>query len=496
VAGIYIHIPFCSRKCNYCNFFSLATTKFRDEFFQALPKEIELTRDYLAGETMETIYFGGGTPSLFRVKQLEEIIQQIPDEGRGMRDEGQGTRDEGRGMRDEGRGTRDEGRGTRDEGRGTRDEGRGTRDKGRGTKDEGRGFPSFERRGVMSEASDGVVHSKAETDRKKPKAHREITLEMNPEDVTPEYLSELDASAINRVSLGVQSFFDEDLEYLGRNHSAEQAGKALEMILDEGRRTRDERRGFPSFDRRGGTIEVNDGVVLSVDLIYGIPTLTNDQWKENLNRVINLGIPHISAYALTVEPKTPLAWMINKAQGTGHRAQNSGDLVYKPVSEDQIVEQFGILMDVMEQAGYVHYEISNFCLPGYESRHNSNYWKGIPYLGLGPSAHSFNGSSRWWNIPHLTSYIQHLKNNILPFEEETLTTTQRYNEYVMTSLRTIWGCDIDKIEEEFGAGHASHFRNLAIRHLESGHLSESNGIYALSRSGKFLADGIAAELFL
>ena len=382
--------------------------RFREEFFQALLKEIELTRDYLEGELVETIYFGGGTPSLFSVKQVEEIIQQIPDEGRG-------TRDEGRVMRDEGR------------------------------------APSTE--------------------------HPEITLEINPDDVTRDYLEVLSSSAINRVSLGVQSFFDEDLNYLERRHDATQAKKALTMILDIGCWMLDKGRGTSDEGR------VKKSENISVDLIYGIPTLINDHWKENLNRVIDLGVPHISAYALTVEPKTQLAWQINK--GIRH-----------PVSDDQASEQFEILMVVMAQAGYLHYEISNFCLPGYESRHNSNYWRGIPYLGLGPSAHSFNGTSRRWNTRHLTSYIQGIESGSLSFEEEILTTTQQYNEYVMTSLRTAWGCDIKKIEKKFGVDYASHFRHQAIRHQVSGHLEESVGIHTLSRSGKFLADRISADLFV
>ena len=425
MAGIYIHIPFCKHKCNYCNFFSLATKRFREEFFRALLKEIELTRDYLGSEPVETIYFGGGTPSLFSVKLLEEIIQQIPDTGYPMPDEGRASSIEHR-------------------------------------------VSSTEHRALNIEVP-------------------EITLEMNPDDVTQEYLSKLGQSPINRISLGVQSFFDEDLSYLERMHDARQGKRALKMILDIGCWMLDKGRGTKIENRTGAKRSSakpkSKIVTVSVDLIYGIPTLSNDHWKENLNLVIDLGVPHISAYALTVEPKTPLAWQIKK--GIRH-----------PVSDDQASKQFEILMEVMDQAGYFHYEISNFCLPGYESRHNSNYWRGIPYLGLGPSAHSFNGTSRQWNTRHLTSYIRGIESGGLSFEEEILTTTQQYNEYVMTSLRTVWGCDIKKIEKKFGVDYASHFRHQAIRHQASGYLTDLSGIFTLTTKGKFLADRISADLFV
>ena len=492
MAGIYIHIPFCKQKCNYCNFFSLATTKFRDAFFHSLLTEIELTRDYLGDEPVETIYFGGGTPSLLSVEQLDEILGKV----QGSRFKVQETRDE------------------------------------------------------------------KQTASCQP---QEITLEMNPDDVTPEYLDALTHSAINRISLGVQSFFDEDLNYLTRSHDARQALMAVEMILDagyqipdagcrtrdEGRRTKDEGRGTRDEGRRtrdegrrtkdegrktkdeerNSKLETRNSKLetISIDLIYGIPTLTNEHWRENLQRVIDFGIPHLSAYALTVEPKTPLAWQINK--GAGRRAQgavgswqlavgrkhsprhqgttapqhhgttapshkNPGSGIRDPISDDQAAEQFEILMDIMEKAGYVQYEISNFCLPGFESRHNSNYWKGVPYLGLGPSAHSYNGTSRRWNISNLTSYIRDLGSGILPFEEELLTVAQEYNEYVMTSLRTIRGSDLREIGEQFGMEYVTYFRHQAIRHLASGHLTEQSGICTLTRNGKFLADGIAADLFV
>jgi len=512
VAGIYIHIPFCRQKCNYCNFFSLATTKFRDEFFQALLMEIELTRDYLGGKPIETVYFGGGTPSLLPVSQVEEIIEKIRDTRYAINTPPPA--------------------------------------------------PPLKGSGEKRKAKNVIarIPSTRETwqSEKRKTRDQEITLEMNPDDVTPEYLEALSASAVNRVSLGIQSFFDEDLHYLTRSHDARQAERSIKMIVDAGnqipdkiteiRNTKYEVRRRISEKRianRGSRIGS-----LSVDLIYGIPTLTNEHWKENLQRVIDLGIPHLSAYALTVEPKTPLAWQIKRgterrAQGTEHRAQGTeyraqgtehrakseerseqssgiqssshpASSIFvtarsettkqrQPVSDEQSAEQFDILMDTMELHGYVQYEISNFCLPGYESRHNNNYWRGIPYLGLGPSAHSYNGTSRRWNISSLSSYIRDLGFGILPFEEEILTPIQRYNEYVMTSLRTIGGIDLQEITQRFGPDYANYFRHQALRHQAfanvsadertSGFLQESEGIYTLTKKGKFLADGIAADLF-
>ena len=308
----------------------------------------------------------------------------------------------------------------------------------------------------------------------------EITIELNPDDITPEYLDGLAMAGINRLSLGVQSFFDKDLRYLGRGHDAKQVEAAIMQIRDTGSRA--------WADSRTGNSDLRKSELanLSVDLIYGIPTLTSDHWKENLHRVIDPGIPHFSAYALTLEPKTPLAWQIAREKRAGFP---------ESFSDERSAEQFEILMDEMERAGYVQYEISNFCLPGYESRHNSNYWKGVPYLGLGPSAHSYNVSSRRWNPSHITAYIHHMASGKSIFEEEYLTPSQQYNEYVMTSLRTVWGCDQQEIGRRFGAEYQDHFCRQAIRCLASGHLQETDGIYTLTRQGKFLADRITAELF-
>ena len=498
MAGIYLHIPFCRQKCNYCNFFSLATTKFRDAFFQALLKEIYLTRDYLGDEPIETIYFGGGTPSLLPVSRLEEIIDKV-----------QGSKFKVQEKSHEARRTKDVGRGTSRE---------------------------FSTANCQLPTGNCLLPT---ANCQLPNADcqfREITLEMNPDDVTPEYLEALSHSAIHRLSLGVQSFFDEDLQYLSRNHDGRQAVKAIEMIRDTGYKLQITKRseaefGEANYELRDAGCRMPDKkpvtsnqqpATISIDLIYGIPTLTNEHWKENLQRVIDMGIPHLSAYALTVEPKTPLAWQIAQgavgswqlAVGRKHSPRRHGTTaphhhgatapshknpvsgIRYPVSDDQASEQFEILMDLMEQAGYIQYEISNFCLPGYESIHNSNYWKGTSYLGLGPSAHSYNGTSRRWNISNLTTYIQGIQSGKPVTEEEVLTPIQQYNEYIMTSLRTIGGTDLHEITQRFGPVFENYCRHQAIRHLASGHLAGSSGIYTLTRKGKFLSDGIAADLFM
>ena len=325
MAGIYIHIPFCRRKCHYCNFFSLASEKLKVPFIAALKKEIELTRAYLGGEPVNTIYFGGGTPSVYEPAVLQEILELLISS------------------------------------------------------------PSPVKEG---------------------NEQREITLELNPEDVTESYVDALKKTWFNRFSLGIQSFFDEDLVSLNRSHSAEQAKKAVALLLQAG------------YDN------------ISIDLIYGIPTSTPERWMKNLETAFSLGVPHISAYALTVEAKTPLAWMIGKQK-------------MPPVSDEMQVDQFKTLMIETLQNGYLQYEISNFCKPGRHAVHNTSYWNGIPYLGLGPSAHSYDGTSRRWNISNLSKYIEGVENGERLFEEETLTAEQKYNEYVMTSLRTrtrAWSC--------------------------------------------------------
>ena len=286
----------------------------------------------------------------------------------------------------------------------------------------------------------------------------EITLEANPDDLNFEKLQVLKNSPVNRLSIGIQSFREEDLLFMNRAHNAKEAYSVVTSCRAMG------------FDN------------LSIDLIYGTPGLSDEAWKENLQIAFDLGVSHISSYALTVEEKTALYQQIKKG-------------LLAPVDEVQSADQFKILMIEMLKNGYEQYEISNFCLPGHYSRHNSNYWKKDKYLGLGPSAHSFHGDSRLWNVANNAIYIKAINAGELPFEEEVLSTIDAYNEYVMTSLRTVWGCDTKQIKKDFSEVLASYFVEEAKAYLLDGHLEETSGVYYLSQSGKLLADRIASDLF-
>lgn len=286
----------------------------------------------------------------------------------------------------------------------------------------------------------------------------EITLEANPDDLTSEKIKELKESPINRLSIGIQSFYDEDLRFMNRAHSATEALNAVKLAQDNG------------FEN------------ITIDLIYGTPTLTHHKWRNNLQIAFALNIKHISAYCLTVEPKTMLAHQIK----TG---------ITKNVDEQQSAEQFEILVDAMHVNDFVQYEISNFCKDGFYSKHNSNYWLKENYLGLGPSAHSYNGSSRQWNISNNALYIKSLENGELNFEKEELTKEQRYNEYILTSLRTIWGADLTIIEQQFGKEYLNHCLSEADKYIRSESiLNEENKLF-LTDKGKLFADKISSELF-
>ena len=400
MGGIYIHIPFCGRKCHYCNFFSLASQKLKDPFLQALKKEITATSEYLAHEPVNTIYFGGGTPSLYDPRLLQEIIDLIRLQGSAIA-----------GFHDTA------------------------------------AFPSTP---SGANTSSKVEHG--------PGSSCEITMELNPDDVTPAFIGQLKQTSFNRFSIGIQSFHDSDLACLNRSHSASQAIGSVRLLQEAGYGN------------------------LSIDLIYGIPSSTNDQWLRNVETAFSLDVPHISGYALTIEPKTPLAWMIGKQRS-------------EPVNDELQVQQFRMLMEQTKQNGYEQYEISNFSLPGQHARHNTNYWKGIPYLGLGPSAHSYNGTSRRWNIANLTKYIASVEKGECLYEEEVLTPAQKYNEYVMTSLRTMWGCDEKRILD-FGFTIFEFFKKNVPPLIEKELLSEHTGVYLLTEEGKLFADRIASELFL
>ena len=286
----------------------------------------------------------------------------------------------------------------------------------------------------------------------------EITLEANPDDLTELKINELKDTPINRLSIGIQSFYDEDLKLMNRAHSSDEALKAVKLALSNG------------FEN------------ITIDLIYGIPTLTHHNWRNNLQIAFALNIKHISAYCLTVEPKTVLAQQVKIGS-------------VKNVDEQHSSEQFEIMLDAMHSNDFVQYEISNFCKDGAYSKHNSSYWLKEKYLGLGPSAHSFNGSSRQWNISNNALYIQSLDKGELNFEKEELTINQCYNEYILTSLRTIWGIDLDYLERAFGIGYLSFFIEEVQQYIQSGHvLNEEKKIY-LSDKGKLIADKISSDLF-
>ncbi len=286
----------------------------------------------------------------------------------------------------------------------------------------------------------------------------EITLEANPDDLSPEYLLALSQTKINRLSIGIQSFFDADLQLMNRAHNAEQAKQSLALATQY-------------FDN------------ITLDLIYGMPNMTNDQWLQNIETALSYGIPHISCYALTVEPKTALHSYIQKGQ-------------MPPLDEALAAEHFKLLVKLLEANGFVHYEFSNFGKPNYFSQNNSSYWLGKKYLGIGPSAHSFDGQSRSWNVSNNAKYIKAIQSQELYSETEILSLTDRYNEYIMTGLRTIWGVSLDKVEKEYGVNYINYLNKQIQSHVQNGLLKIENGILTTTAKGKFLCDGIAADLFV
>lgn len=371
MAGIYIHIPFCRQACHYCNFHFATSLHYIEDLMKALLKEITLQKGFLDNETVETIYFGGGTPSLLSIEDLHAILSTLNE--------------------------------------------------------------NFK---VTDDA--------------------EITFEANPDDITEEKLIEWKKAGITRLSIGVQSFFEEDLKWMNRAHNAGQAILSLHLAIKY-------------FDN------------ITIDLIYGLPDLTNEKWKHNVDTAISLGIPHLSCYALTVEPKTPLDKMIKLNKS-------------KDINPDKQSEQFLLLMEWLAEAGYEHYEISNFAKPEFRSRHNSSYWQGKKYLGLGPSAHSFNGKERQWNISNNNAYINSINENKMPAEKEILTETQRVNEYIMTSLRTMEGLKFEHIQFTEVMTKVELLKK-SQRFINSGLLSFQNDTLILTIEGKLLADGIASDLF-
>lgn len=373
MSGIYIHIPFCKQACHYCDFHFSTSLAKSEAMVMALAKEIAMRKGEHHGEVVETIYFGGGTPSILDEKSLQFLIDQV------------------------------------------------------------------RRHFAVTEDA-------------------EITLEANPDDLNKSRIMALSKSSINRLSIGVQSFFEEDLQLMNRAHNAEEARKCLQLATQY-------------FDN------------ISVDLIYGIPGLSHNRWRENIQTILDLGIPHISSYALTVEHKTVLEKMIQK--GT------------IPALDDGLAhEQFLMLVDTLEAHGFVHYELSNFGKPNYFSRNNSAYWLGKKYLGIGPSAHSYNGEVRSWNLANNALYLKSLDQDKLPNEIETLSLTDRYNEYIMTGLRTVWGVSSTRIEAEFGKEYLAYMLENAQPFLEQKQLILEQNILKTTKKGKFFCDGIASSLFM
>ena len=383
-AGLYLHIPFCKQACYYCDFHFSTSLKRKDEMITALIAELQLRKNELKDTVIETIYFGGGTPSILSIAELQLLLEII--------------------------------------------------------------YNNY-----------------------KVSNNPEITLEANPDDlitsqeqertIFKEYLN----IGINRLSIGIQSFFKDDLKAMNRAHTAKEAKQVVSMATQY-------------FDN------------ITIDLIYGIPTMTNKRWKENLQIAFESGVNHISSYALTVEHKTALDSFIKKGK-------------YPPIDEEKALAHFKILMEETKKQGFIQYEISNFGKPTYFSKHNTSYWLGKPYVGIGPSAHSYNGTQRSWNIANNSNYIKGIKEGVLPQEIESLSKDNRFNETIMIGLRTIWGVSITDIEKQFGVAFKNHLLKSATKFMEQGVLEivtesvEGTETLKITEKGKFLSDGIASSLF-
>ena len=372
MAGLYIHIPFCKRRCIYCDFFSTTQSEQKPTYVRALCEELRIRKDYLQGEDIETIYLGGGTPSQLTHEELETIFTYIYKVYR-----------------------------------------------------------------VMPDA--------------------EITLEANPDDLTPSYIATLRQLPINRISMGIQTFHEDTLKLLNRRHTAQQAIEAFRRCREAGFRN------------------------ISIDLMYGLPGETLDTWKQDLQQAIELHPEHISAYHLIYEEGTEL-WKLKEQ----HQVEEA--------DEDVSVTLFSTLIDTLTQAGYQHYEISNFCLPGLHSRHNSSYWTGKKYLGCGPSAHSFNGLSRQWNVASLDKYLNGITSGKPDYEIEELDLYTRYNDFVITCIRTCWGMPLSRLRTEYGEELYNYCLRMAKPHIDEGVLEIREGVLKLTRRGIFISDGIMSDL--
>ncbi len=377
MAGIYIHIPFCKKKCSYCDFHFSTSFKHKSALLAALQKEILLQKGHFKTETINTIYFGGGTPSVLTEKELNLLLEAV--------------------------------------------------------------------------YSNYKVNKKVE-----------LTMECNPDDITSKKINEYKKSGVNRLSIGIQSFFDDDLQFFNRAHNASEAEQSILKTQDAG------------IDN------------ITIDLIYNSPLLTLKKWEQNLDKFISLKVPHLSAYTLTVEPKTALHHLVKTKQTS-------------LPTDDQAIEQFKLLMDKTKQAGLIHYEVSNFGKEGCFSQHNSNYWKGENYLGIGPSAHSFmnNNSSqtRSWNVANNTKYIKAINQNTPYFEEELIDETTAFNEYILTRLRTIWGLDLEYIKNTFNPILLHHFEKELEAYKNSELITISKNKVTLTTKGIFVVDKITTDLF-
>ena len=373
MAGIYFHFPFCRQACHYCNFHFSTQLKYQDQMLQAFKKEIELRTEEWP-EELESIYFGGGSPSLLSPKSVEQLINLVIKK-------------------------------------------------------------INLRHGI------------------------EITIEVNPDDVTFEYLEALSYIGINRLSIGIQSFLDRELKLMNRIHNADQAVKTIEWTAQL----------FQNF---------------SVDLIYGTPSSDLFSWKKNLNQALSFDVPHLSSYALTVEPKTVLA----------HQVKNKK---VRLLDEEWVKLQYDWMVNRMEEAGYENYEFSNFSKPGFHAVNNANYWKGKAYMGIGPAAHSYDGKrKRSWNPSNNIKYLKSIQQGILPAQFENLNAHEAFNEYLMTGLRTSWGVSLQKINETFGKHYSNYLEKQVENHLIDQRLYWDGDVLKVSKSAKFLTDGIASDLFL
>lgn len=374
MAGIYLHIPFCKKKCHYCDFYKTLETGMTGSFLKSLKREAELQKTYLEQETVETVYFGGGTPSVLSVNNIRDILETLS---------------------------------------------------------------------MHYDIAEGA----------------EITVEVNPDDINKTYADELKMSGVNRISLGIQSWDNNILKMLNRRHTAGQAEEALRLIQKAG------------IDN------------ISADLIYGIPGMSSEIWASGLKKTLDHDIKHLSAYHLTIEEGTVFG-----------RMKEEGEL--QETDEEESERQFAVLLETCSKNGFIQYEISNFCKEGYYSKHNTNYWRRVAYLGLGPSAHSFNGESRQWNVAGLMEYIKKIEKDELPVTFETLDLRTRYNEYIMTSLRTMWGADLDYVEENINKELRDYLSNLSTRFIRYGMMVKKDNTLILTDQGKMISDNIISSLMM